>query len=224
MWRATPRKRPVSRRWPAPLRRILALRQIGAETVLALIRAPQSSAEAYLAMVEENEIRAGVSFYERARVSAEAARLGLFPSPQAAIAALFPQASPAKRSKIGSFVALHQALGAALRFPAAIPERLGLALVQGLAEDGFATRAAEALTAASPETAAVERQVLEGLLAPARAPKPAAKPTPEELRPGLSLQRRGGRLELSGAAVTPELERDLAAWLAAYMDGRPPEA
>jgi len=71
-------------------------------------------------MVEENEIRAGVSFYERARVAAEAARLGLFGTPAEAISHLFAQASPAKRSKIGSFVVLYQALGADLRFPAAI--------------------------------------------------------------------------------------------------------
>jgi hypothetical protein len=30
-------------------------------------------------MVEENEIRAGISFYERARLAAEAAKLGIYP-------------------------------------------------------------------------------------------------------------------------------------------------
>jgi hypothetical protein len=79
-------------------------------------------------MVEENEIRAGMSFYERARLAAEAAKLGIYPDPAAAIAALFASASPAKRSKIGSFVRVHEALGDALRYPTAIPERLGLAL------------------------------------------------------------------------------------------------
>jgi ParB family chromosome partitioning protein len=110
------------------LRRVLALRDLGAAHVLALVRRPESSAEAYLAMVEENEIRAGISFYERARLAAEAARLGLYPDPAAAISALFGAASPAKRSKIGSFVRIHAALGDVLRFPAAIPERVGLAL------------------------------------------------------------------------------------------------
>jgi hypothetical protein len=72
-------------------------------------------------MVEENEIRAGISFYERARLAAEAAKLGIYPDAAAAIAALFTSASPAKRSKIGSFVRVHEALGHALRYPAAIP-------------------------------------------------------------------------------------------------------
>jgi ParB family chromosome partitioning protein len=48
--------------------------------VLALIRRPETSADAYLAMVEENEIRAGISFYERARLAAEAAKLGSIPT------------------------------------------------------------------------------------------------------------------------------------------------
>jgi ParB family chromosome partitioning protein len=66
------------------LRRVMALRDIGATDVLALVRQPKNSAAAYLAMVEENEIRVGVSFYERARVAAEAAKLGLYDSPHVA--------------------------------------------------------------------------------------------------------------------------------------------
>jgi ParB family chromosome partitioning protein len=92
-------------------------------------------------MVEENEIRAGISFYERARLAAEAAKLGIYPDPAAAIAALFTSASPAKRSKIGSFVRVHEALGPALRYPTAIPERLGLALAAALDRDGQAAAA-----------------------------------------------------------------------------------
>ena len=54
-------------------RRLSALRQIRDETgeidtVLAQIRVPEGSSDAYVAMVEENEIRAGLSFYERARI------------------------------------------------------------------------------------------------------------------------------------------------------------
>jgi ParB family chromosome partitioning protein len=103
------------------LRRVMALREIGEAGVLALIRRPETSSDAYLAMVEENEIRAGISFYERARLAAEASKLGIYPDPAAAIGALFASASPAKRSKIGSFVRVHEALGPALRYPAAIP-------------------------------------------------------------------------------------------------------
>ena len=91
------------------LRRVMALRKIGAGEVLAILRHPETSKEAYLAMVEENEIRAGISFYERARLAAEATKLGLYDSPKSAISALFSSASAPKRSKIGSFVRVHEA-------------------------------------------------------------------------------------------------------------------
>lgn len=199
------------------LRRVMALGRIGAEEVLAIIRAPAGSAEAYLAMVEENEIRAGISFYERARLAAEAARLGIHPSPAAAIAALFSSASPAKRSKIGSFVRIHDAFGAALRFPAAIPERLGLALAAALEEEaGFAARISAALAEAAPESAPEERALLERALKgqggkAAQAPVQDAIPVAD----GVALQIRKQRLVLSGTGVDDDLRRDLMAWLAA---------
>jgi ParB family chromosome partitioning protein len=194
------------------LRRVMALREIGAGEVLALIRRPETSVEAYLAMVEENEIRAGVSFYERARVASESARLGLFETTQAAIAHLFAQASPAKRSKIGSFVSVHEALGADLRFPAAIPERLGLEMAKALTDDrGFAGRLSDRLARTPPQTAAEERGVIEAVL-PGRG-KTAPKPSPRQIAPGIFAERGMGRLVLSGPAVTDELEQALAGWL-----------
>jgi ParB family chromosome partitioning protein len=77
------------------LRRVMALREIGEAEVLALVRRPETSSEAYLAMVEENEIRAGISFYERARLAAEAAKLGIYPDPRRPSRRCFPrQARP----------------------------------------------------------------------------------------------------------------------------------
>jgi ParB family chromosome partitioning protein len=72
--------------------------------VLAVLRRPDTAAEAYVAMVEENEIRVGLSYYERARVAARAAEAGVFEDASAAIDVLFSTASKAKRSKIRSFV------------------------------------------------------------------------------------------------------------------------
>ncbi len=196
------------------LRRVMALGQIGATEVLALVRRPESSAEAYLAMVEENEIRAGVSFYERARLAFEAARLNLYDSPQEAISHLFAGASPAKRSKIGSFVTVHRALGEGLRFPAAIPERVGLALAKALAADpDFAADLLAQLDQAAPATAEAERQVIEAALSRGRGAKPAPKATPEEIRSGLFAERGRGRLILSGPSLTDDLKEALLGWL-----------
>jgi ParB family chromosome partitioning protein len=201
------------------LRRVMALREIGEADVLALVRRPETSSDAYLAMVEENEIRAGISFYERARLAAEAARLGIYADPQAAIGALFASASPAKRSKIGSFVRVHEALGSALRYPAAIPERLGLALAALLDRDmGAAGRLANALERAMPTDAAAERAVLEQALTDAA--KTVTKPRnsvekPREIAKGVKIEARRGRVVLSGAGVTEALRRDLEEWLSA---------
>lgn len=203
-------------------RRLRALSQLLEETgdvrfstLRALIRPAGGAAEAYVAMVEENEIRAGLSYYERARLVAEVVRNGVFPDQSAALRQLFAAASPAKRSKIGSFIDLHEALGDVLRFPAAIPERLGLALVSRLRLEGSAGRGAiaQALTKAAPASAEAELAVLQRM---ARPPKPVdvsrakpAAPLAEQLGDGvtLSVARKGhtATLTLSGDRVDDAL-------------------
>jgi chromosome partitioning protein len=121
-------------------RRLTALRRLEAEgagpgTVLAIARRPTEAAEAYLAMVEENEIRVGLSYYERARIVLRAVEKRVYASDKAGLQALFAAASRAKRSKIGSFLRIVRALDAHLRFPAALGERAGLALAAALDRD-----------------------------------------------------------------------------------------
>lgn len=205
-------------------RRFQALRDLSRETgearfasILAVRRRPQSAGAAYVAMVEENEIRVGLGHYERARIAAIAAEQGVFPDLATALRRLYAHASRAKRSKIGSFVTLHQALGAVLRFPAAIPERLGLALVKAIeTRPGFAARAAEALHAAAPADAAAEQALLAELLS---GPKKAlSRPKQSrEIAPGLMLATEGAgarrRITLSGPKADARLEARLEAWL-----------
>lgn len=208
------------------LRRVLALRALASAEVLAIVRPPQSSSAAYLAMVEENEIRAGISFYERARLAAKAADLGIFGTPSLAIAELFASASPAKRSKIGSFVQVHKALGEDLRFPTSLSERLGLELAARCKEPGFIAGMQVKLAQAMPENAQQEREVLEAALratdqgeggatasrATARAmPKKAA--LSRSIGQGLTLKAATNTVTLFGAEVTQDLITDLEAWL-----------
>ena len=168
-------------------------------------------------MVEENEIRADPSFYERARLAAEAARIGVHADAAAAVAALYARAPASRRSKIAGFVAVHEALGAALRFGPAIPERLGLALAGALkADPGFGPSLAAALARADPPDAEAERAVLERALRAASRPP---RPTPREARgealaPGLFLEARRGRAVLSGPALDAGLLDALRVWLA----------
>ena len=193
-------------------RRVTALRRLGAETVLAVVRRPENAAAAYQAMVEENEIRVGLTYWERAHVAATAAGLGLYPDVQSAIAGLFASASRAKRSKIGTFAALHAALGASLRFPTALSERLGLALAAALSErPGFAAKLRDALRKAAPETPEAELAILERALRKGEGRAPAAG---DEVAPGVFLKAGKGRAVVSGPSVDADLTRALAAWLA----------
>jgi ParB family chromosome partitioning protein len=200
-------------------RRLMALKALYAETgdprfatAKAIVRRPEAAADAYAAMVEENEIRVGLSQYERARVAALATRRGVFPSEKAALLALFPTASRPKRSRIRAFVEIVHALDGTLRFPAQLPERLGLRLVEAL-RAGQGPRIAAALAAADPATPEAELAALTAALAPKRSPAPAH--AAETLRPGValaaSLQGRKLTLTLSGPGVTPELAAEARA-------------
>ncbi|WP_299962019.1 ParB N-terminal domain-containing protein [uncultured Roseobacter sp.] len=199
-------------------RRLQALRQLQADTILAIIRKPDTAADAYLAMVEENEIRVGLSYFERARIAAKAAELGLYPTTAKAVQALFSTASRSKRSKINSFVTLHHVLGDMLRFPTAIAERLGLALAARLDKDaGFVVRLKDRLRKADPATAEEEIALLSETLADRPQKTTPRKPAAEEVTAGVFLKTSAGRsgltLSLSGKAVTPEFQKRLQAWL-----------
>lgn len=202
-------------------RRLTALRRLHEETgearfatVLTLLRRPEAAADAYVAMVEENEIRLGLSYYERARIAARAVEAGVFPTEKIALQRLYSSASRAKRSKIRSFLTVHAGLGSALRHPAAIPERLGLMLAKRIEEDAdFAPRARAALTAAADAGPEAELALLQRLM------KPAAKPVPvaEEIAPGvrLTVSGRGDKAEyrLSGPGLPEDFAVRLRAWL-----------
>ena len=145
-------------------RRLQALARLADEdgprfgTVLAQLRHPDTAASAYVAMIEENEVRVGLSYYERARVTAKAVEAGVFPSEKAALQRLFSAASRARRSKIGSFLAIYHHLDTALRFPTTLPERLGLALARLLEANSALARPLAADLAAKPVQTAPEEQ------------------------------------------------------------------
>lgn len=170
-------------------RRLTALRRLHAETgearfatVLAVLRQPETAAAAYLAMVEENEVRAGLSYYERARIVARAVEQGAYPTEKAGLQGLFATASRPRRSKIGAFLRIYHQLDGALRFPAALGERLGLALSRALEDQReLAARITEGLAKAPPPDAAAEAALLQEALRPT--PSPSDSPAPAKAKP-----------------------------------------
>lgn len=221
-------------------RRIQALTRLLSETgesrfaeVQALLRRPDSAQDAYIAMVEENEIRLGLSYYERARIAARAVDAGVFETEKQALQRLFSSASRARRSKIGSFLSLYRLLDPVLRFPAAIPERLGLALARALEErPADVASLTMDLRMRPPADAIAEQARLSAFAAGKTLGKSGSDPAqkdslpPEaptltsrrrELCPGVFLQTTGDAsnptLTLSGPKVDPEFRTALEAWL-----------
>lgn len=222
-------------------RRLTALRQLHEETgearfatVLARVTRPGEASDAYLAMVEENEVRVGLSHYERARIAVRAVEEGVFAHDRAALDALYASASRAKKSKIRSFVALVRHLDGALSFPVAIGERLGLDLARRLGEDrGFAKALVRTLKSARSATAEAEQAVLKRALreeadagTPAPAPAPAedksraapqadTKATPRAAGSAIALdwQPEAQELRLSGPGVSEAFRSALEQWL-----------
>ncbi len=209
-------------------RRLTALRRLQQETdsaefdtIRALVRRPEGAAQAYVSMVEENEIRVGLSYFERARIVARAVEAGVCADVPGALNTLFASASRAKRSKIKSFLPVVETLGAHLRHPTALSERLGLELSQRLQSDpGFAARLKDRLRKAAPETPEAEVVLLTRALADAKGQggrkadgpartgagrAPLGAPPGEELAPGVFLRETAGGLHLSGPGLTPAL-------------------
>ncbi|RII37120.1 hypothetical protein DL237_18725 [Pseudooceanicola sediminis] len=164
-------------------RRIAALERLSREDarfgqVLALVRAPKNAAEAYVAMVEENEIRVGLSYYERARIAVKSVEQGVYPDLKTALNSLFENVSRAKRSKIKSFTTLVEALDGVLRFPTAIGERLGLDLAKHLGErPDLRGRLRTDLVARPPDSPEAEQAHLADALSQGAVGAESASPT-----------------------------------------------
>ncbi|MEL6518911.1 MAG: nuclease, partial [Pseudomonadota bacterium] len=198
--------------------RVLALEDPSIDTVLAIVRTPADAADAYQAMVEENEIRVGLSFFERARIVVRAVDAGVFNRDRVALVKLFHAASRPKRSKIGSFMRIVRGLEDVLRFPTQMSERTGLALAQAIADldtldrvrqslrdsavrdaTEEAARIMEIIAGPAPkissETAVISED-RQSFLAPERS---RAAPEIRQVRPGLRMRETAkGDIVLSG--------------------------
>ena len=149
-------------------RRLAALRALWEETqdpafseIRALVVEPDHARDAYLAMIEENEIRVNLSFYERARIALRSVHEGVFPDTRAALRGLYASSTRSKRSKIGTFIALVDAFDGVLQHPTAISEKLGLALARELVRDAsFASKVSEQLHRTPTRTAHEEMRLL----------------------------------------------------------------
>lgn len=218
-------------------RRCEAIRRLGADgpgKVDALLRRPETASDAYQSMVEENEIRVGLSYFERARIAAKSVDQGVFETHKDALLTLFRAASRAKRSKIRSFLIVVDQLETSLSYPQAIGERLGLTLSKALEADSALSVQIQAALRASPPASAEEEQATLDRCLKARAKdanqgagsdvsRAKQTETPDVKRPRPEVQRCGpvnlrhhpedGRIEIWGEGLTPDLQDRLKQWL-----------
>lgn len=152
-------------------RRLQAVRGLrdlaGAERysrIRALIRPRADADAAFVAMVEENEVREELSHFERGRIAVVAANQGAFANVEEAVNRLYATGSKAKRSKVRSFALIFEELGDMLRFPEGLTEKRGLRLSAAL-RDGAETRLRQALSGDMPQDAEQEWQMLEPVVA-----------------------------------------------------------
>ncbi|MFQ8432237.1 ParB/RepB/Spo0J family partition protein [Amaricoccus sp. W119] len=212
------------------LRRVTAVRELygpGAR-IAALVRAPRDAGEAIAAMVEENEVRANLSHYERGRIAALAVGQGRFADLEESVARLFASASKAKRSKIRSFALVHEELGDMLSFPQALTEKGGLRLANTL-RMGYEAALRAALAEGQGVDPASEWEamlpVIEQAEAGGRVPSRGGRPRKEpeavpvplvesfELANGAVMRHlrdsRGHVIRLEGPSVSAELVREV---------------
>ena len=152
-------------------------------TIKAIVRKPDVSSVHIAAMVEENEVRANLSHFERGRIAVLSAQDGVFANVEDAVEKLFPVASKAKRSKIRSFALIFEEIGDLLDFPEALSERQGLSIATAI-RAGAEHDLRDALSFDTSETAREEwgriAAVLDRVEAaprdPARGGRPSSKP------------------------------------------------
>lgn len=208
-------------------RRLTALRELFDEhsadlfsTITAFVRKADEAEDVYLNMVEENEIRANLSHYERGRIASVAVGQGVYPDIDAAVNHLFGAASKSKRSKVRSFASIHEALGDLLTFPTSLTEKLGLKVGQALTVGQIKPLRA-ALANLHPESHVEEVRALERAIsrinAPNKDPAKGGRPKAEKkldtvlLGQGSKIEgyltSTGGRIEIDNGGLS---EKDLA--------------
>ena len=186
-------------------RRLQALKALHAETgearfatVQALVRRPDTAADAYVAMVEENEIRLGPQPL-RARPGRGARhRPRRLPQREGGAARALRHRRRPKRSRIRAFLEIFHALDGTLRFPAHLPERLGLSARRARSAPAGATGSPRRSPPPIPQTPEAELAALAALVARPEPPRGGRRRDPAGRRARGAAQRPHADAEAEG--------------------------
>lgn len=208
------------------LRRLTAFRQLAGSrpddfaTIPAFLRDPGTLETALTRMVEENDIRADISPWDQARMVIEAWRAGLYDTPDAALAGLYPNANRQRRARIRSVAVVVEEFEGTLIDPDHLTQRQLLRLAAACRE-GFIEVLTHALTECGAATAPAQWRLLETVLAEAEAdarspehsPRPGRPRRVARIRTTLSIRRErtpeGWVLRFTGQDASGALMEDI---------------
>lgn len=204
-------------------RRLMVMRELFQFTeiekyaqIRAIIREPKTSADRFAAVVEENEVRAGLSHFERGRFAALAASHGVFGGVEEAVENLFPFASKAKRSKVRSFALIFEDVGDMLRHAEGLTEKQGLRLAAAL-RGGAETDLRDALASGHADNPREEWQIMEPVI---EAYEDAARDPARGGRPSKTAKRQPGGKFTTSAGIKVDWTRDGDSGFNIHVKGR----
>ncbi|MEL7202325.1 MAG: ParB N-terminal domain-containing protein [Pseudomonadota bacterium] len=184
--------------------------------VRAIVRQPKTSADRFAAVVEENEVRASLSHFERGRFAALAASHGVFSGVEDAVENLFPFASKAKRSKVRSFALIFEDMGDMLRHAEGLTEKQGLRLAAAL-RGGAENDLRDALASAHAESTRDEWLMMEPVI---EAYEDGARDPARGGRPSKAPKRQPGGTFTTSAGIQVAWSRDGKSGFNIHLKGR----
>jgi ParB family chromosome partitioning protein len=172
----------------------------------AFLREPQSIAEALVAMVEENAIRAEVSPWEQAMVAVTARDRRVFDTVEAAVDALYANLSREKRKRLRALAHLTEELAGYLTDPETLSLRQLLRLASAMTR-GYGDLMRHALGESSVTDPGSQWQTLLPILVEAETGEPV-EPAPRLGRGSLGGRPRRMLKPRAGLTIRREMSRD----------------
>jgi ParB family transcriptional regulator, chromosome partitioning protein len=171
-------------------------------TIPAFVRRPADVPAILAAMVEENDVRAGLSAWEKGAVAARATAEGWFPDLPTALTALYPGANRHKRARIRAVAELAAEMDGVLQEPERLTERECLRFAATVAA-GFGDHIAASLDGALAAGHEAQWAIIEAIIREAE-----AFPEEHPIRDGRPNRRRITRhRKLATHAVAIRRER-----------------
>ena len=161
-------------------------------TIPAFLRTPRDIPHALATMVAENEVRSEITPYEKAMLILNAVAEGIFPTPDAAIATLFPASNPTTRSRLRTTVTVAEELNGLLTDPTAYSLRQLLRIAAAL-KAGFSEVIEVALREAEDRSQPGQWALLQNILTESELSlkDPTFDPPPPRRAKRLSRPRHG---------------------------------